>query len=223
MSTAELFSIIGITLKVGAAATLAILIPGVVLAHFLARRSFPGRALLEAFVSLPLVLPPVAVGYVLLLLLSRRGPIGGGLESIGAEVVFTWQGAAIAAAVMAFPLLVRTAQSAFAEVPVRLQQVARTLGAGRISVFFRISLPLARRGVAYGLLLAFLRAIGEFGATSLVAGNIPGRTQTLSLGIYDAVQTGRDRDALLLAGIAIGLSLCAVFLGERFLRGTADR
>ena len=125
---------------------------------------------------------------------------------------------AIASAVMAFPLLVRTAEQAFAEVPSRIEQVARSLGAGPWRAFFRVSLPLARRGVAYGALLAYLRALGEFGATVLVAGNIPGVTQTLALGIYDAVQTSRDRDALALSGLSIGLSLFAVVLGELFLR-----
>jgi molybdate transport system permease protein len=222
MSIGEISGIVALTIRVGLAATLANLIPGIGIGYLLARRRFPGRTLVETFLAMPLVLPPVAVGYLLLLLLSRRGFLGGFLEGIGLPVVFTWHAAAIAAAVMAFPLLVRSAQQAFAEVPVRLEQVARTLGAGRWRCFWRVSLPLARRGIAYGLLLAFLRALGEFGATNLVAGNIPGKTQTLALGIYDAVQTSRDHDAMVLALISVVLSLLAVFLGERFLRASRD-
>jgi molybdate transport system permease protein len=218
MSFAEIASIVLLTLRVGVAATIANLIPGIGIGYLLARRKIPGRAFLETFLAMPLVLPPVAVGYLLLVLLSRRGVLGGFLEGIGIPIVFTWHAAAIAAAVMAFPLLVRSAQQAFTEVPVRLEQVARTLGAGRWRCFWRVSLPLARRGIAYGILLAFLRALGEFGATNLVAGNIPGKTQTVALGIYDAVQTSRDQDAMALALVSIVLSLLAVFLGERFLR-----
>jgi molybdate transport system permease protein len=219
MTSSEIAAVVALTIRIGLAATLANLIPGIGIGYLLARRKVPGRAIVEAILSLPLVLPPVAVGFLLLILLSRRGILGGLLEGIGFPVVFTWHAAAIAAAVMAFPLLVRSSQQAFAEVPERLEQVARTLGAGRWRCFWRVSMPLARRGIAYGILLAFLRALGEFGATNLVAGNIPGKTQTLALGIYDAVQTSRDHDAAVLASISIVLSLLAVFFGERFLRG----
>lgn len=223
MSGADLGGVLWISLRVAVVATLVDLAPAVGLGYLLARRRISFAPLIHAIVNLPLVLPPVAVGYVLLSLLSRRGAIGGLLEAAGFPVVFTWRAAAIASAVMAFPLLVRTAEQAFAEVPSRIEQVARSLGAGPWRTFFRVSLPLGRRGVAYGALLAYLRALGEFGATALVAGNIPGVTQTLALGIYDAVQTSRDRDALVLSGLSIGLSLLAVVLGELFLRREGRR
>jgi molybdate transport system permease protein len=218
MQAAEILGIAWLSVRVALAASLLNLIPGMALAYLLARRRFAGRSLVEAIVSLPLVLPPVAVGLVLLLTFSRRGLLGGALESAGIPILFTWRGAAIASAVMSFPLLVRAAQQAFAEVPARLEEIARTLGATRLRTFWSVSLPLARRGVAYGLLLAFLRAMGEFGATNLVAGNIPGRTRTLSMGIYSAVQASRDSDALALAAVSAAVSLVAVVLGERYLR-----
>jgi molybdate transport system permease protein len=218
MQAPEVLGIAALTVRVALAASFLNLVPGVALAYLLARRRFPGRSLIEAIVALPLVLPPVAVGLVLLLTFSRRAVIGGVLESAGVPILFTWRGAAIASAVMSFPLLVRSTQQAFDEVPVRLEQIARSLGAGRWATFWRITLPLARRGLAYGLLLAFLRAMGEFGATNLVAGNIPGRTRTLSMGIYSAVQASRDADALILAGVSAAVSLLAVVIGERYLR-----
>ncbi len=223
MTTSEIVGIVTLTLRVAAAATIVDLVPGIALGYFLARRNVRGRSLIEAWVALPLVLPPVAVGYLLLLLLSRNGPIGSLLEPAGVQIVFSWHAAAIAAAVMSFPLLVRSAQQAFTEVPNRLEQVARTLGAGPLRSFWSVSLPLARRGIAYGILLSFLRALGEFGATNLVAGNIPGQTQTLALGIFDAVQTSRDHDAIVLAAVSIVLSLIAVLFGERFLNERSRR
>ncbi len=218
MQAAEILGIAWLSVRVALAASLMNLIPGVALAYLLARRRFPGHSLVEAIIALPLVLPPVAVGLILLLTFSRRGILGGALESAGIPILFTWRGAAIASAVMSFPLLVRAAQQAFGEVPTRLEEIARTLGATRIRTFWSVSLPLARRGVAYGLLLAFLRAMGEFGATNLVAGNIPGRTRTLSMGIYSAVQASRDSDALALAAVSAAVSLVAVVIGERYLR-----
>lgn len=223
MTAREASEIVGLTLRVGIVATLIDLLPGVALGYLLARRRFPGKAIVEALVALPLVLPPVAVGLFLLHLLSRRGPIGEILDAAGIRIIFTWVAAALASAVMAFPLLVRSVQQAFEEVPARFEQVSRSLGRGAWGTFLRITLPLARRGVAYGILLAFLRALGEFGATSLVAGNIPGRTQTISMGIYDAFQASRDADAWILAGISASLSLLAVFLGERYLRARHSR
>jgi molybdate transport system permease protein len=219
MQGAEILAIAGLSVRVALAATLLNLLPAVVLAYILARRRFPGRSLVEAIVALPLVLPPVAVGLILLLAFSRRGFLGGAFESAGIPILFTWRGAAIASAVMSFPLLVRSAQQAFLDVPTRLEQIARSLGASRMRTILSVSLPLARRGIAYGLLLAFLRAMGEFGATNLVAGNIPGRTRTLSMGIYSAVQGSRDADALVLAAVSAAVSLIAVVIGERYLRG----
>lgn len=218
MTISELNEVVSLTLRVGLTATAANLIPGIGLGYLLARRRFPGRSLVTAVISLPLVLPPVAVGLLLLQLLSTRGPLGFLLGPLGLRIVFTWAAAAIASAVMSFPLLVMSSQQAFQEVPVRLEQVARTLGAGPWRCFFRVSLPLARRGIAYGVLLCLLRALGEFGATNLVAGNIPGRTQTLALGIYEAVQASRNADALTLAGLSVALCLATVFLGNRILR-----
>jgi molybdate transport system permease protein len=165
-----------------------------------------------------MVLPPVAVGLFLLLLLGPRGPLGSVWRALGVELVFTWWAAALAAAVVGLPLLVRACEQAFAEVDVRFEQVARSLGAGRLATFLRVSLPLARRGVLYGVLLAFTRALGEFGATALVAGIIPGRTETLALGIWARVQLGDDRGALLLCGVSFALALVAMWIAEGWLR-----
>lgn len=204
--------IVVLTLKVGVVATLASAAPGIALGWWLGRRQSRLKPLVQALASLPMVVPPVGVGLALLLLLSRRGPLG----ALG--LVFTWQAAAVAAAVMSFPLLVRAAEQAFAEVPERLEQVARTLGAGRWSVFWRVTLPLARRGVAYGLVFAFARALGEFGATILVAGSIPHQTETLALGIHARIQAGDDAAAAVLAGISAAIALAATFAAETFLR-----
>jgi molybdate transport system permease protein len=170
---------------------------------------------------LPLVMPPVATGLILLQLLGRRGVIGGWLHrTFDVDIVFTWRAIVAAMMVMSFPLLVRAARVAFEEVNPRLEQIARTLGAGNARVFFTITLPLAARGIVSGMLLAFARAIGEFGATILVAGNIPGRTSTLSLAIYNYVQLGRDAEAFRLLGVAVIIALLAVWTAEAFLRRT---
>jgi molybdate transport system permease protein len=207
------WAILARTLLVGSVAVAAILVPGVALGYLLARGRFPGRSLLESLTALPMVLPPVAVGLVLLLVLGRGGPLA------FLDVLFTWQAAAIASAVISFPLLVRAAEQAFHEVPVRLEQVARSLGASRWRTFVEVTLPLARRGIAYGTLLAFARALGEFGATTLVAGNIPGRTQTLSLGIYAEIQRGHDGGALTLAAMSAVIAVAATWIGELYLKG----
>lgn len=207
------WAILGRTLGVGITAVAAILVPGVAVGYGLARTRFPGHSLVESLTALPMVLPPVAVGLLLLLLLGRGGPLS------FLDVLFTWEAAAIASAVIAFPLLVRAAEQAFHEVPTRLEQVARSLGASRWRTFFRVTLPLARRGLAYGALLAFARALGEFGATTLVAGNIPGRTQTLALGIYAEIQRGHDRGALILAAMSAAIAVAATWAGEIALRG----
>ncbi len=206
------------SLGVAALGTLLILPGGVALGWLLARKCWYGKALVETFVALPLVMPPVATGLILLKLLGRRGPLGPFLEAVGADIVFTWKAVVIAAAVMAIPLLVRNARVAFEEVPERLEQVARTLGAGPWRVFFTITLPLASRGLCAGVVLAFARALGEFGATAMVAGFIPGETVTLSLGIYHKVQLGRDTEAFLLLAISASLAFGAVILSELLLR-----
>ncbi|MFY9826489.1 MAG: molybdate ABC transporter permease subunit [Thermoanaerobaculia bacterium] len=209
------------TAAVAALAVLLILPPGVALAWLLARRRFPGKSVVETIVSLPLVMPPVATGLILLKILGRRGIVGRFLhERLDFDLVFTWRAVVIAIAVMSFPLLVRTARVAFERVDPLLEKSARTLGAGRLRVFFRITLPLASGGVAGGTLLAFARALGEFGATILVAGNIPGRTTTLSLAIYNFVQLGKDDDAYRLLAWSVGLAFAAVWCGEAFVRRT---
>jgi molybdate transport system permease protein len=216
--TPEEWQIVRFTLGVSALATGLILPPGLLLAWLLARRSWPGKSLLETFVALPLVLPPVATGLVLLDLVGRRGPFGETLHRLGLDVVFTWRGVVLAMAVMSFPLLVRGARAAFEEIDPRLEPMARTLGAGWPRVFFTVTLPLAARGILGGTLLAFARSIGEFGATIVVAGNIPGRTTTLSLAIYQLIQLGKDADAFRLLAVAAVIAFAAVWLHEVILR-----
>ncbi|MES1241551.1 MAG: molybdate ABC transporter permease subunit [Acidobacteriota bacterium] len=215
----EDWQVVAFTVRASGLATLLILPPGLLLAWVLARRNWPGKSLVETAVALPLVMPPVATGLILLKLLGRRGPLGRLLhDSFGIDVVFTWKAVVLAMAVMAFPLLVRSARVAFEGVPPRLEQIARTLGAGEIRVFFTITLPLALRGILGGSLLAFARALGEFGATILVAGSIPGRTTTLSVSIYQLVQLGQDDDAYRLMLVAVAVAFGAVWLSEWFLR-----
>ena len=210
------------TLGVALLGTLLILPGGVALGWLLARRRWPGKTLVETLVALPLVIPPVATGLILLKLFGRRGPLGVFLErTLGVEIVFTWKAVVLATAVMALPLLVRTARVAFEEVPARLEQVARTLGAGPWRVFFTITLPLARRGLLAGCVLAFARALGEFGATVMVAGMIPGETITLALGIYHEVQLGHDGAALGLLAVAVALAFGALAASEWLLRRRA--
>nr|WP_274622179.1 molybdate ABC transporter permease subunit [Myxococcus fulvus] len=214
---------VGFTVTVAAVATLVILPPGVAVAYALSRWRGPGRGVVDTVLALPLVLPPTAVGLVLLELLGREGPLGRVLDAMGVEVVFTPGAVVLASAVMAFPLLVRSARSGFEEVDPRLVAVARTLGDSRARAFFRVTLPLAWRGVVVGALLAFSRALGEFGATVLVAGNIPGRTQTLSLAIFQSTQLGQDAQALRLAGIAALLAFVAVYATEGLTRWRGRR
>jgi len=206
--------LVGFTVGVAALATALLLVPGVGMAWLLSRPGWRGKGLLETLVSLPLVLPPTAVGLVLLELLKRRGPLGRVLEALGVEVVFTWKAVVLATCVMSFPLLVRSARTALEEVDPRMVGVARTLGLSPWRAFFRVALPLAWRGVAAGALLAFSRALGEFGATILVAGNIPGETQTLALAIFQRVQLGHDDEAFHLVAITAALAFVAVGVTE---------
>jgi len=211
----ELSQMIFFTLKVSALSTLLILPFGIAAAWWLARRDFPGKALVETTIMLPLFVPPVATGLVLLMLFGRRGPLGSMLESgLGVEIVFTWRAVVLACAVMSFPLLVRAAQVAFAEVNPRLEQIARTLGASEWRVFLTISLPLAVRGVVAGAVLAFARAMGEFGATVVVAGMIPRRTMTLATSIYQHVELGQDAVAVRLLLVSIAIVFVTVFCGQ---------
>jgi molybdate transport system permease protein len=215
----EDWQIVAFTVRTAGLATLLILPPGLLLAWALARFRWPGKSLVETVVALPLVMPPVATGLILLKLLGRRGPVGRLLhESLGIDVVFTWRAVVLAMAVMSFPLLVRSARVAFEGVPRRLEQIARTLGAREVRVFFTVTLPLALRGILGGSLLAFARALGEFGATILVAGSIPGRTTTLSVSIYQLVQLGQDEDAYRLMAVAVAVAFAAVWVSEWFLR-----
>ena len=217
--TPEEWQVIRFTGWVSALSTFAILPFGVAVAWALARYQWIGKSVVETLVSLPLVIPPVATGLILLKLLGRRGPIGGFLhDTLGLDVVFTWRAVLIALGVMSFPLLVRSTRVAFEQVNPRLEQIARTLGASNWRVFFTISLPLAKRGIIAGMILAFARALGEFGATIMVAGNIPGQTQTLSLDIFQSVQLGQDSHALRMLGVAVVLAFGAVWISEILLR-----
>ena len=213
------WGLVGFTVTMAALAVVVTLPAALALAWVLARRNWPGKLLVEALVTLPLVLPPVATGLVLLLILGRNGWIGAALEHwFGMEIVFTWKAVAAAMMVMSFPLVVRGARVGFESVDRSLEEVARTLGAGPWKVFFGVTLPLARRGVLAGVVLGFARALGEFGATMVVAGNIPGRTTTLPLAIYTNIILGDNDAALQLIAISFALALGAVFLGERLAR-----
>jgi len=210
--------IIALTLGVGTVATAAMLAPAVALGFCLARSDFRGKALAQALVAVPMVLPPVAVGFALLILLGRNGPLAFFWNAFSIDLVFSWWAAAIAAAVVGFPLLTRACEQAFGEVDPRFDQVARSLGQSPLRSFFTVTLPLARRGVLYGSLLAFTRALGEFGATALVAGIIPGRTETLALGIYSRVQQGDEAGALALCAASFAIALAAMLVAEGWLR-----
>ncbi len=202
---------LGLSLKVALWATAIDLVLGVGFGYLLARGRFAGRDVLDALLTLPMVMPPTVLGYYLLVLIGRNGPIGHWLQQhFGINLIFTWQGAVIAAAVVAFPLVLKGARSAFEAVDVQLEQAARVLGVPPLGVFLRVSLPLAWRGVLAGALLAFARSMGEFGATLMVAGSIPGKTQTLSIAVYEAVQAGQDDTANLL--VIITSVTCIVVL-----------
>ena len=199
-----------LSLKVAGLATLLNLVLGVAAAWGLSRWRSPLRDFIDSILTLPLVLPPTVLGYYLLVLFGRRGTFGAWLESLGIQLVFTWQGAVLASTVVAFPLVLKAARAAFESVDHQLEDAARVLGVSEAGVFFRVSLPLATRGITAGVLLAFARALGEFGATLMVAGNLPGRTQTLSVAIYEAVQAGDDGAATVL--VVVTSITCIVLL-----------
>ena len=216
--------IIGLSLKVAATATLFSLPPGVALAYLLSRYSFPGKALLSGLTHLPLILPPVVTGYALLLLFGRSGPLGRLLEPMGIVFAFDWTGAALAAAVMGFPLLVRAVRLSFDMVDPRIESAAETLGARPSVRFLTITLPLALPGVAAGTVLAFAKALGEFGATITFVASIPGETRTLPLAIYSLTQAPDGEAALLrLVLISVGVSIGALVLSEWGARSVARR
>jgi len=202
---------LSLSLKVAGWATLLNAVLGIGVGLALARLRFPGRDLLDAVLTLPMVLPPTVLGYYLLVLIGRNGPIGAFLQQhFGITLIFTFTGAVIAATVVAFPLVLKSARAAFESIDPQFEQAARVLGLSPLAVFFRVTLPLARRGIVAGLLLAFARSLGEFGATLMVAGSIPGRTQTLSIAVYEAVQAGDDATANFL--VAIVSITCIVVL-----------
>jgi molybdate transport system permease protein len=209
---------IALSLKVAVAAVLASLPFAIAAAWLLARREFPGKTLFDAVVHLPLVVPPVVVGYALLLAFGKQG-LGPALESVGIVFAFRWTGAALAAAVMGFPLMVRSLRLSMEGIDPRIEAAGRTLGAGPWRAFFTLTLPLAWPGLVTGALLGFARALGEFGATITFVSNIPGETQTLPLAIYGATQVpGGDAQALRLSIIAVALSLLALAISERLVR-----
>jgi molybdate transport system permease protein len=216
MVTADELGIIVLSLKVALVSVALSLPPAIAIAYLLARADFPGKMLLDAVVHLPLVLPPVVVGFALLLLFGRHGPIGGWLDRwFGVVLVFRWTGAALAAAIMGFPLMVRAIRLSFSAIDRRFETVARTLGGSRLSVFFSVTLPLAMPGVITGAVLSFARSLGEFGATITFVSNIPGETQTLPLAIYTFTQVpGGDASAWRLSAIAVALSLAALVAAE---------
>ena len=187
-----------LSLRVAALATVVSAGVGLALAYLLANFEFRGKEALDALTTLPIVLPPTVLGYYLLVLVGRRGVFGEWLARLGIELVFTWQGAVLASTIVAFPLVLKSARAAFEGVDHQLENAARVLGVPEAGIFFRVTLPLAARGIIAGVLLAFARALGEFGATLMIAGNLPGRTQTLSVAIYEAVQAGDDNTANLL-------------------------
>ena len=209
MSGADALAITALTLRVGLVATAAIALPGVALGFLLSRWRSSWKPLVQTLVSLPMVLPPVAIGLLLLALLAR-------------PLLLTWWAAVVASAVMSLPLLVLGAQQGFDAVPRRLEQVATTLGASRRRVFLAITLPHASRGILFGFLFAFARGLGEFGATALVAGDIPGRTETLALAIYGRIHQFEDRDAALLSAISVLLALATTGIAQLFLRDRSE-
>src|SRR6476659_4145365 len=206
----DAWQITGFTMVTAAAATLLMLPPGLLLAWLLARGRFRGRVLLDTVISLPLVMPPVATGLMLLMLVAPRGPLGRVLARAGVDVVFTWKAVVLAMTVMGLPLLVRTVRAGIEQVDRRYEAAASTLGAGPIRVFLTVTLPLARPAVAAGAVLGFARAIGEFGATIMIAGSIPGSTRTLAVAIYSLAETGRDGDAAVLVAISAAIAFGAL-------------
>ncbi|MFZ6779237.1 molybdate ABC transporter permease subunit [Undibacterium sp. Ji83W] len=209
-----------LSLKVAGWATLLNLILGIGVGYLLARKRFPGRDLLDTLLTLPMVMPPTVLGYYLLVLLGRRSALGAWLQDhFGFSFIFTWQGAVIAAAIVAFPLVFKPARAAFEAVDGQLEQAARVLGVSEMAVFFRVTLPLAWRGILAGVLLAFARALGEFGATLMVAGSIPGKTQTLSIAVYEAVQAGQDDVANTLVLLTSAVCIAVLLLAGKLAPG----
>lgn len=217
---ASVWITLALTLKVAGCATAINLVLGVAIAWLLARRSFFGREFVDAVLTLPMVLPPTVLGYYLLVVIGKHGWLGAWLhDTFGINLIFTWQGAVLAATIVAFPLVLRSARSAFEQVDPQLESAARVLGLTEWQVFFRVTLPMAWSGILSGVLLVFARSLGEFGATLMVAGSIPGRTQTLSVAVYEAVQAGQDDVANFLVAIT-SITCIAVLLASGRLAPT---
>ncbi len=218
-----LLPVLILTLKVASTATLVVIVPATLLGYALARFDFRGKRLLSALVGLPLVLPPTAVGFLLLRLLAVDGPLGRETLGLDLGLLLTWKAAVVAAAAMSVPLVVRTARVAFEGVDPRLEAMARTLGLRPLETFFRVTLPLAGRGLLAAVILGFTRALGEFGATVTLAGNIPGRTQTLASAIFSAQQVGDEARADLLMLVALAVGFAAIFAAETLGRERTER
>lgn len=216
--TPDDLQLIFFTVGVAALAVIIALPFGLFWGWLLARKQWPGKALIETFIMLPLVVPPVVTGLILLKLFGRNGPLGRSLGELGVEVIFTWKAVVVALAVMAFPLLLRSIRTAFEEVPRHLEEAAATLGKSPWQVFLGVSIPVARRGITAGLILGFARALGEFGATVMVAGLIPGVTETLPLAIYRGFQSGDDSRIWMLAGVSTGIAFVALWIAGRLTR-----
>jgi len=211
---------LALSLKVAGCATALNLVLGVAVGFALARLRFPGRDLLDSLLTLPMVMPPTVLGYYLLVLVGRQGWLGQFLhEHFGIQLIFTWQGAVLAATIVAFPLAFKPARAAFEAVDPQHEQAARVLGISEMAIFFRVTLPLAWRGILAGLLLAFARAFGEFGATLMVAGSIPGKTQTLSIAVYEAVQAGQDELANTLVLMTSVICVAVLLLAGKLAPG----
>lgn len=215
MSETEISALV-LSLKVASLVTVALLVPGISLGWLLSRRSFPGKTLVEGAIQLPLVLPPVATGYLLLLVFGQNGYLGGPLQRwTGLQIPFTFWGAALAGAVMALPLMVRSIRLAMELVPPRLEQAARSLGSGPLRTLFRVTLPLAAPGLVAGMMLSFARCLGEFGATITLAGNVQGETQTIPLAIFSSLQLpGGEAATMRLVLISAGLSMGALIASQ---------
>jgi molybdate transport system permease protein len=208
-----------LTLKVALFATVLAGAAGVALGWWMSRRRFTGHGFVDAVLMVPMVLPPTVLGYYLIVVIGRNGVLGRHLQNwFGINLMFTWQGAVVAASVVSLPLIYKAARAAFEEVDGRFALAARTMGAGELEIFARIALPLAVRGIASGLMLAFARAMGEFGATLMIAGNLPGKTQTLSIAVYDAVQAGEDAQALWLTLVISAVCIGVLVASGRLLR-----
>lgn len=207
-----------LSLRVAFLAVIIIIIVGLPIARLMAQKNFPGKDLLEALITLPLVLPPSVIGYGLLMLIGNNGLLGKSLAGMGISIMFTWGAVVLAATVVSFPLMYQSAKAAFKSVEPNYEKAARTLGASETRIFFTISLPLAWPGLIAGLVLSFARALGEFGATLMVAGNIPGQTQTIPLAIYFAVESGDDQTAQTLVAIVTLFCFLLIYWVNRWNR-----